>query len=259
MGFNGFELGGEGPLGIHTGSSYIANVRYSTLEVLDKMGVDLGTGTGIPRYKDAVFKINLPNTTWGNFSVYGIGGISDIEIWDSRRDTLGNDKIDFYAGEGYDLTNGSDMFSGGIVHQINVSRNAWLRSVASTAYHRFRTQIDSLNPVNLNDKYPIYTNDLIQNQYAFQSEIFYRINTQNNLKVGASMRTINYNLSERVWYDADAGLRTLSDFAGKATRLQSYAQWQYRPTEQWTVNSGLHYLFYALNHTWSLEPRLGIQ
>ena len=259
IGFNGFEAGAEGPVGLKAGSSYMVNARYSTLEVLDKLGMDFGTGTGIPRFKDAVFKINLPGTTWGSISVFGIGGISDIEIWDSRRDTLEGDKIDFYAGEGYDLTNGSDMFAGGLVHQINLGRNARLRSIATIAYHRFRTQIDSLNPGNITQKQEIYFDDFIQKQYSLQSDLTYRINPQNNFRTGASVRNIAYDLTEKVWFKADGALRTISDFDGKAMLWQSYAQWQYRPAEQWTINTGLHYMFYGLNQTWSLEPRIGLQ
>ena len=41
VGFNGFELGAEGPLCRKTKASYLVNIRYSTMEVLNKLGMDL--------------------------------------------------------------------------------------------------------------------------------------------------------------------------------------------------------------------------
>ena len=44
VGFNGFELGAEGPLSQESGASYIVNYRYSTLGVFKELGIDFGTG-----------------------------------------------------------------------------------------------------------------------------------------------------------------------------------------------------------------------
>ena len=50
VGFNGFEMGMEGPLyrreeGVNP--SFLVNYRYSTLDVAHKLGLDLGTGAAI--------------------------------------------------------------------------------------------------------------------------------------------------------------------------------------------------------------------
>ena len=58
VGFNGFEAGVEGPVKIRDhgpNPSYLANFRYSTLEVLSKLGFNFGTGTAVPKYKDFTF------------------------------------------------------------------------------------------------------------------------------------------------------------------------------------------------------------
>jgi len=130
IGFNGFELGAEGPINRDKGSSFLVNYRYSTLGVFDKLGIDLGTGVGIPYYQDLSFKVNIPQTKYGNFSVFGLGGLSDIEIWDSRRDTL-KDKIDFYGGEGFDLTNVSNMGVIGLNHSYIFNQTTFYKSIFS--------------------------------------------------------------------------------------------------------------------------------
>ncbi len=259
IGFNGFEAGAEGPLSRSHNSSYLLNVRYSTMEVMEKLGADFGTGTGIPKYKDMVLKINLPKTRLGSFSVFAIGGISDIEIWDSRRDTLNNDKVDFYAGEGYDLTNGSDMLTGGVVNLLPLGRNTYLRSLVSGAYHRFRTGVDSLNPADVTDKTSIYSNDLRQTSLTVKSELTHRFSSMHHIKAGASVVATGFNLDEEIWFRADKALRTVTDYDGNTALFQSFAQWQFRPAENWSFTTGAHFMAYGLNDTWSLEPRAGIR
>ncbi len=60
IGFNGFELGAEGPLKIGNGGSFLINYRYSTLQVFNALGLEFGTGTAIPQYQDLTFKVDIP-------------------------------------------------------------------------------------------------------------------------------------------------------------------------------------------------------
>lgn len=258
IGFNGFEAGAEGPLSRSSGASYLVNARYSTLEVMDKLGADLGTGTGIPRYKDASLKINFPRTALGSFSLFALGGISDIEIWDSRKDTA-TDKVDFYAGEGYDLTNGSKMFTSGLVHILPIDKSSYLRSTLSGAFHQFTTSVDSLNPMDVTQKEQIYNNDLQQQFATLQSQYHKRFNARSNLKTGVFAKLFWFNLKEMVWFRADNQLRSTSDYTGNTFLIQPFAQWQFRFTDDLVLNTGVHFMYYGLNSTWSAEPRAGIR
>jgi hypothetical protein len=49
---------------------------------------------------------------------------------------------------------------------------------------------------------------------------------------------------------------SLSDFNGFAWQLQPYAQWQYRPTNKITFNTGIHMVYFSLNQDVSIEPRV---
>jgi hypothetical protein len=83
IGFNGLELLAEGP--IKNGqSSYLASYRYSTLSFFDAIGFKFGD-SGIPFYQDATFKVSMPNTKTGNWSVWGIGGTSSTKLLDSDK------------------------------------------------------------------------------------------------------------------------------------------------------------------------------
>ena len=65
VGFNGFELGAEGPLKKGSRASYMVNARYSVLSVVSKLGVNFGTGTAVPNYQDVTFKLHLPTAKAG--------------------------------------------------------------------------------------------------------------------------------------------------------------------------------------------------
>ncbi|MCB0755344.1 MAG: carboxypeptidase-like regulatory domain-containing protein, partial [Flavobacteriales bacterium] len=80
IGFNGLEVGAEGPFSRKSGASYLINFRYSTLALFALGGVDFGTGDAIPEYSDLSFKVRIPTKKAGIFSVFGMGGISSIEF-----------------------------------------------------------------------------------------------------------------------------------------------------------------------------------
>ena len=48
VGFNGFDAGIEGPLKIGKNASFLINYRYSTLGLVNSLGLDLGTGFAVP-------------------------------------------------------------------------------------------------------------------------------------------------------------------------------------------------------------------
>ena len=78
IGFNGFEFGAEGPFSKKSKASYLINYRYSTLGVFKALGMSFGTGAAIPQYQDLSFKINLPTGARGQFQIFGVGGLSNI-------------------------------------------------------------------------------------------------------------------------------------------------------------------------------------
>jgi hypothetical protein len=82
IGFNGLELGAEGPINREKKSSYLINYRYSTLGVMAAMGINFGTGTAIPEYQDLNLKLNFPSKKVGTVQVFALGGISAINFLD---------------------------------------------------------------------------------------------------------------------------------------------------------------------------------
>ncbi len=102
VGFNGFELGAEGPFSENSQASYMANFRYSTMEVLHAAGMSFGTGSAIPQYKDLSLKVNIPLNR-GRLSIFGLGGNNSIAMLASKEDDSQ------YGFSGLDLYNSNRM------------------------------------------------------------------------------------------------------------------------------------------------------
>jgi len=138
VGFNGFEVGAEGPFSKKHEASYLANFRYSTLELMDGI-IDLGT-TGIPKYKDFSFKLNFP-VKKGKLTIFGLGGDSKISMLDSKN---GNEQ-DLYSGEGQDLVNSSRMGATGISYTRFMNEHTYYKIILSGIYQKGGTIIDTLD------------------------------------------------------------------------------------------------------------------
>ncbi len=257
IGFNGFELGAEGPLSKKSGASYLINYRYSTLEFFDLLGIEFGTGTAIPKYQDFSFKVNLPGTKLGNFSLFGIGGLSDISILDSETDTT-EQALDFYGGEGFDLVNSSDMAVIGITHRYLINSTAYTSLTLAGTYHDFRVQVDSITP---EDHFilPYFRNSHKETNFFANFLVNKRISSQHTLKGGFTFSHYIFDFIDSAYFDDYDRFQILTKFDGPTQLFQPYIEWKFKINNEFTLNSGLHYQQYYLNNSWSLEPRIGLK
>ncbi|MCB0804894.1 MAG: TonB-dependent receptor, partial [Bacteroidales bacterium] len=257
VGFNGFELGAEGPISKKNGSSYLVNYRYSTLEFFDLLGVDFGTGTAIPKYQDGSFKINLPRTKAGSFSVFGVGGKSDISFLESEQDTT-DKALDFYSGEGFDLINGSDLAVLGASHTYFYNSTTYSKFTISGMYHNFHTEMDSIVPETY-EILPYFGNS--HKEYKLFGSFFLnkKINSRHTLKGGLTFSWMQYDFVDSVYNDDFNRFDVITEFDGNTTLIQPFVEWQFKINNDLTLNSGVHYQLFTLNDSYNIEPRLGLQ
>jgi hypothetical protein len=253
IGFNGFEVGAEGPFSRDRGSSFLFNYRYSTMGVFDALGMDFGT-MGVPYYQDMSFKINFPNTALGHISIFGLGGLSHIEIWDSRTDTTGK-QLNFYGDEGWDITSGTNMGVAGITSHYTVNPNTFFKVTLAAMGQLASTSIDTLG--NDLSKFLFYSNSMMDNRLSASAVLNHRFSAKSSVRGGVTSRMIFGGFADSVYFKEDQGYRRQFDHNGSLWMHQPYIQWQYRPTDLFTINAGLHYNHFAFNNSHSLEPRLG--
>jgi len=168
IGFNGFEFAAEGPLNKKSGASYIISYRYSTMAIFSALGVDYGTGTAVPKYQDLSLKINVPTNKIGKFSLFALGGISEIEILESEADTTDSEQS-LYTGESEDLYNTSTLGVVGLSHTYVINNSTYTKLTLAASYHDFLTRIDSLSTLN-REPFPSYRNNFKETKL---SGVFY--------------------------------------------------------------------------------------
>lgn len=119
------------------------------------------------------------------------------------------------------------------------------------------TKVDTLS-ISL-AKFRVYNSSMFDNRIVASTFVNHRFNSRHTLKGGISAKLLLSNLFDEGWYKKYDGFRDQINFDGNTWMLQPYVQWHFRPTNRLTINSGIHYNYFALNNSSSLEPRLGLR
>ena len=254
LGINGVELGAEGPISKKSGSSYLINYRYSTLEIFNKLGIRFGVSAS-PQYQDVSFKLNIPTKKIGLFTFWGIGGKSKLSLLDSER----KESDWSYISSGQDLVFGSSMGATGIsnLYFFNSKTSGKLSlSVSATDLDAF---VDTLSPVN-RSSFLKRKNKSTEANFIANYTVSAKINAKYLIKFGATYQSIYFD-AESYDYSTQYGKYIFDLNVDKSTAdlLQGFVHWQFRPTDKITINTGVHYQNFLLNNTSALEPRLGLR
>lgn len=252
IGFNGFELGAEGPLPIGRNASFLVNYRYSTLGVLNALGVEFGTGSAIPEYQDLTFKLDIPTDKLGRFSVFGVGGTSFIDF---KASEAGDNNL--YSDNQEDSQFGSDTGWLGISHQYFFSENTKSKLVIAASHAGVTGFVDSLSTVDSSPN-RIFGLDNRQTKYSANLSVNSKLNAKNTIKVGAIYDHYSFNVQDSVLWSPELFFYRM-DFDGDADMMQGYANWQHRFSEKISMNLGLHSQHFLYNESNAIEPRLGVK
>ena len=252
VGFNGFEVGAEGPFSKKHEASYLANFRYSTLELMDGI-IDLGT-TGIPKYKDFSFKLNFP-VKKGKLTIFGLGGDSKISMLDSKN---GNEQ-DLYSGEGQDLVNSSRMGATGISYTRFMNEHTYYKIILSGIYQKGGTIIDTLDVTGV--PHPFLDHNYAEFRTSLSGFMHKKYNSRFSGRAGFVVDRMGFDLLSKIYDSETNTLRPLIDdsksLADGVTLYQPYVQATYRFSEKYSIVPGIHISYFDLNGSASVEPRLG--
>lgn len=246
IGALGMEATLEGPFKKGYRGSYMVNYRYSSLALMDNLGIlDFG---GVPLYQDAAFKFNFPTKKAGTFSLIGLGGISKI-IQTDENDSTGKvyGIYDFKANLGVV----------GLKHTYIFNPKFYLKSFvsASTQYNGGEGQFLNKDSVLFISEREGFTDSNIKAQTIGN----YKLNQKNIFQLGVTYTHLNYSFFEENDYDEDGKMTRTTDSKGNTDMLQSFLSWRYRITNDITLVSGVNYTHFLLNNNSSLEPRAGLK
>jgi hypothetical protein len=252
IGFNGFEVGMEGPISKKHRASYLASYRYSTLRVFDALGIDFVAGSSIPDYQDLSFKIDLPTKKWGRFSLFGIGGKSKIRLYDSEKE---DDEFS-YGMIGTDTDFLSNMGAIGLSNVYFFNEDTRLTTNLSLQGAQSVTAVDSIRQQEPLEKFDFYRSDYKEVIYSVSANLSHKFNTKNNIQAGIIFDLYDVKYVDSVFDEHIFKVRT--NASGLLGIFQTYFQWQHRFSDQLILNSGLHFQGFSLNDSRALEPRIGM-
>lgn len=251
IGLVGLGVSTEGP--IKKGrSSYLVNYRYSTLGILNAMGIYVVRENVANNFQDLSFNVTFNSKDNKNeVKIFGIGGLSEEQFFIKEDTTNWLTYLDYI-----DERNGSNLGLLGVTFRRLLNDKSYLKIVAGSVYNNIfiKQKIPNLvtldiNDLNLMEEYDYHT-FRSQLHATYSNKLSNRFRIKTGLSLTANTYDLNYYINSYQFLDNVRG----TTFIG-----QAYVQGSYRPTSNLTFNVGMHALFLTLNNTYSIEPRFGLQ
>jgi hypothetical protein len=247
-GVMGIDLTAEGPFNKKTRSTYLVNYRYSTFGLVQNF---LPEGEGLPIYQDLCFKLNFP-TKAGVFSFWGAGATDDYyEKADNNPDNWNMlKKRQEQLGE-------FNTAISGISHKYLLKSDAYINS--SLVYSINNKKMDMKW---MHDNLVLYDQvrmDLIDQQLSFSTFINKKFSSRHSNRTGMVIRKLGFK-----YFLLDAPrkmspLDTVANENGYADTYQFYTQSKINISPSLITNIGVHFHYFGLNGSKSVEPRIGLQ
>lgn len=256
VGSLGLEVSSEGPIGQNSQASYLFNYRYSTLSFLELLKISPVPEGSVPRFQDLTFKINMPTARFGTFSLFGIAAESnqniqelgleeDVQVYD-----IFSDEVSGYGSVGFS-------------HFFQLTPQSYIKSIVSTgiiSYVYDYSVFDTLQTQRFYQEEEDFFNHTMRASLQFN----HKFDAKNIIRAGAIGSLKGYDLNFEIenqngFPNIPFNRFALLDEAGYVHIIQSYFQWKHRFRPQWTLNTGLHHLYFSHNQEHSIEPRMALR
>jgi len=250
-GLLGLDAAIEGPFSKKYKGSYLIDYRYSTLRLLNSIGV-LPSDGAVTNFQDLSYHFYLPTTKGGTFTVFGFGGLSSDNRNVEKDSTDWKEKSDRYP---YKFVANTAM--SGVTHTILLGNRINLKTSAGISYTKNGYDEDYIE-----DDYSIskkYTDNYNVRKWLFNSTMNYKFGNNLQLRAGVIGNFIHFNYYQlSAEHEGDPLVERINTEGNTATQ-QAFAQFQYKPSNDITINAGLHWLHLSLNNTSAIEPRLSVK
>ncbi len=248
LGALGVDLSSEGPLSKNKRASYLFNYRYSTFGLIKPI---LPEDANVPIYQDFSFKINLPTSKAGNFSIWALAAANKIEF-EPESDTA------LWSYEG-DVEFGGAKQRMGVValtHRLPLGGKSYLHTTYALSGESTLYELGMMDrEMNLYDTEYI---DNREYRHTLSSTLNHKFGVRHSFRGGVIMNHHQYNtLLKHAPQPGDELVSTV-DEESTMMQFQVFGQSRISLARRWNMNVGLHGLYLDLNQEFVLEPRLGL-
>lgn len=251
LGTLGLEASSEGPLSKKKQSSYLVNYRYSSLALIGQV---MNLNGQLPKYQDLSFSVNFVTPKAGTINIFGLGGLNKV-AQEAEKDSVKWIKENEINSN---MTLNNKLGVLGIEHQVSLSKNAYIKTVGSISYTSSRSVLDTLNPSAGYKAYHAGSFDFADKAIRLSSYLNTRLNPGNVLRVGVIVQQLNFDFDSEYYDEVENINKTIFADKGNTQFYQAYTQWKYRPTNNVTINLGVHASLLMLNKKSTVEPRMSV-
>lgn len=270
IGIIGTDLTFEGPFKKGYKGSFLVNYRYSTVSLLDNLGL-FNDIDGVLNFQDAAFKVVLPTNRAGTFSIFGLGGISKFRFNDvkpSLWQTPGDRYIRNKTGE--DFKKKSHLLNVGINHTLTLNRKSHL--ITSLAYSSegiedavlenflFKVYDDNGNYIKDSVRNNVLNFDGGIKKSTYRAELTYhhKFNARHKIQIGTKYGLQHYDFNQSMLKDSSSIRTTLVDFNDNLSTIRNFINWKFRINESFSTVAGVHNMNVLLNKKSTIEPRFAL-
>lgn len=248
FGILGMQACLEGPFSKKYRGSFLINYRYSTLTLLNAIGLPIVDNALVPQFQDLSFNISLPTKKLGDFSIFGIGGLSsagELALKDSLKWIKPSDR--------YQDNNFQMLATVGISNTYFLkNKKTYVKSTLAAIQDQLKYGIDSLdNSYNLQS---VFQESFTYSTFRLSSFINHQFNAKNIWKSGFIISQLLYKINS-FGSKIDEDSPTLNN-EGNGQQIQVYSQWKHRFSDQLELVSGIHYTWFGINRSHTIEPRI---
>lgn len=249
VGLIGIETAQEGPFKKGRGASYLYNYRNATLALLEPM---LPENANSIRYQDLSFKLHFPTRKAGSFALWGIGladgarakAKTDSAQWFYQDDRQQND-IKAYVG------------AAGLSHTFFFNSNTYLKTTIATTANLIDWNAQTLNRQLVLAPYSKigYTDQ----NYVLSTFVNKKISARHTHKTGITLTHMRYDVLLNRAPSFDAQPLEIVNTNGQSQLIAGYSASTIDLNSRLLLTVGLNAQFFALNHHYTVEPRIGLR
>lgn len=251
VGVQGIEAAAEGPIRKGNNSSFLANYRYSTMALIFPLLPEVKDANELPVYQDFSFKIHWPTLKSGQFSIWGVGGLSGTSM-------KGYDEVDKwkYAENRKEMDFEYNMGVLGASHTKSIGAKTYLRTslALNSGAHKYseKARLFEDAPSAL---HPLFHVENAEGMATLNSTLTFVSSAKLDFKTGVETTIHYYKLNG---HKRDYQNNTYSEFLngdGMGAAVKVFSQAKYSVTQNFNFIAGVNSSWFELNNEFRIEPR----
>jgi hypothetical protein len=269
IGIMGTELTLEGPFKKGYAGSYLFNYRYSTISLINDLGlVDV---PGVLNYQDATFKVVLPTKKSGTFSFYGLGGLSGFSMENmGPKDLSTPGRTTTNALTSKDYYKANYLANLGMNHILSLNERSFVKTSLNYSGTGADDDIYETDTLRTFNNYGESLSESVSPRMqtvqsriansAVRGSITYnnKINNKNKIQIGTKYTLYNFNYNQNIYSNEEDSLINVNDFKNNLSSINNFISWKHSLNENINIVAGIHNMNLLSKNTSTLEPRLSL-